>query len=218
MKVFRKRNWLYGVGFTLIVVGMVVWILRPVPACTIADRAADAYKEGNYKKLWKNMGPFARAEFNNDRSVFLLFADEFMEPRRHHLQRGEFEPAVRREHLSGCIAQMQGDGFSLGVMAEWTGKRNELISTGHGMAMFLYFADFDLVEMKKEDPLAPLQATLDFANLVSDFYREHDLRVRRESVLRGDYSLVTIDEHIQNTSERIANAERRLAELERSPR
>lgn len=211
----RSNQKLATYGLVCILLGVGIWAVffRPLPACTIADRAGGALAQGNYKKFWRYMGEQTRAEFDGDRSAFLMFADELIEPVRGNIDwSAKVGPA--QEGDQPCRVSY-GKGFKVvSVDATDTGRRDELVSHASVIAYSLYLAQFDLKEEKEKDPLFPTRALLNFLSLHRELYASQGWKVRYYSPLHPANETVEIDRAIAMTKERVEVAEARLRKAE----
>lgn len=209
----NQRSAAYGLALVILFVGMWATFFRPLPACTIADRAGEALEQGNYKRFWRYTSDLTRAEFDGDRSAFLAFADELIEP-----VRGNIDWAAKRgpvqESDQPCRV-IYGQGLKvLSVDATHTGRRNELVSHPSMIAYSLYLAQFDLAKEKEADPLFATRSLLNFLTLHRELYASQGWKVRYHSPLHASYQVVEIDRAIAMTKERVEAAEARLLKME----
>lgn len=203
----------YGLVFILLGVGIWAVFFRPLPACTIADRAGEALAQGNYKKFWRYMGEQTRAEFDGDRSSFLIFAEEVLEPLRVSIDWSAKAGPVQEVDRPCAVTYGRSDKLVM-INATDTGRRNELVSLPSMIGHSLYLAQFDLAKEKEEDPLFATRSLLNFLTLHRELYGSQGWKVRYHSPLHPSYEIVEIDRAIAMTKERVEVAEARLRKAE----
>lgn len=184
--------------------------MRPLPACTIAERAAEAMAEENYKRYWRLAGPFVREEFDNDRAKYLAYVNELIVPYRHLIDWSVVSEPKEDMAGGGCRVDI-GANQELFVFASSTGKRSELISSPGGIAIRLYLAQYDIAAKRDEDPAFAFRALHEYHTKNREFYESIDLRFR-VSAPAGRTELVDLETFLLRGEKSVAQLEAKVRE------
>lgn len=199
-----------ALGMLVFVVGTWWMCFRPLPACTIAERAAEAMAEGNYKRYWRLAGPFVREEFDNDRAKYLAYVNELIVPYRHLVDWTVRSAPKDGASGPGCHVTIGTDN-ELSIVASSTGKNNELISSPGWIATRLYLAQFDLKSGQAKDPVFTFRLLQEYHTANRETYERLDLRFR-VSAPAGRTELVDVDTFLLRGARSVERLEAKVRE------